>query len=64
MVAPVSYLTELDEIKRRLQEEHPGWRVWYVPHSIDRGVTWCAQREPTLNEASPEELAAAIEAVR
>lgn len=55
----MSFLTELDERKQRLQEEHPGWQVWYVPNA-NRTVTWCARREPLLNACSPEELAEAI----
>jgi hypothetical protein len=56
----VSYLTELDETKRQLEEKHPGWHVWYVPH-LNRSITWCARREPLLNEDSPESLSEAIE---
>jgi len=58
----MSYLNELDRIKRELEERHPAWRIWYVPH-LDRKVTWCAQQNPTLNEDSPEDLSAAIEQV-
>jgi hypothetical protein len=36
--------------------DHPGWRVWYVPHAHDGSVTWCAQREPTIHAYSPEDL--------
>jgi hypothetical protein len=53
----MSYLTDLDGIKDQLAAQFPGWRIWYVPHSIDRGVTWCAQPKPTLNADSPEHLA-------
>jgi hypothetical protein len=56
----MSYLTELDRIRDQLRAEHPGWLIWYVPHH-DRTVMWCARPEPLLNEASPEELAEAIE---
>jgi hypothetical protein len=56
-----SLLEELDERKRQLEEKHPGWHVWYVPHHADRAVTWCAQQIPTLNEDSPEALSEAIE---
>jgi hypothetical protein len=58
----MSYLGEMDQQKRLLEEQHPGWRVWYVPH-LDRTVTWCARREPVLNEASPEDLSEAIRKV-
>jgi hypothetical protein len=47
-----------DAERDRLQSEHPGWRVWYVPHQT--GITWCAQPIPTLNEASVEDLEKAI----
>jgi hypothetical protein len=56
----MSYLTELDEIKRQLEERHPGWQVWYSPR-LDRTVVWCARPNPLLNEASPEALSDAIE---
>jgi hypothetical protein len=55
----MSFLTEQDQIKHELEERHPGWQVWYVPHN-DRTVTWCARPNPLLNEASPEDLSAAI----
>jgi hypothetical protein len=51
----------LDGERDQLQEKHPGWRVWYVPHV--GGITWCAQRLPTLNEDSPEHLSEAIDEV-
>lgn len=56
-----SYLQELDRIKADLESRYPGWQVWYVPHSVDRGVTWCARPHPTINVDSPEHLAEAIE---
>jgi hypothetical protein len=56
-----SRLDELDRIKADLQDRFPGWQIWYVPHSVDRSVTWCARPHPLLNEGSPEDLAAAIE---
>jgi hypothetical protein len=56
----VNYLDELDERKRQLEQRHPGWHVWYVPH-LDRSVTWCGRANPLLNEDSPEALSAAIE---
>ena len=56
-----SFLGALDREKAELEERHPGWQIWYVPH-LDRTVTWCARRNPLLNEASPEDLSAAIEA--
>ena len=50
--------TDLDAVREQLQRAHPGWRVWYVPHT--GGITWCAQPTPTLNEASAEDLSKAI----
>jgi hypothetical protein len=55
----MSYLTELDELRRQLEEQNPGWQIWYVPH-LDRSITWCARPRPLLNEDSPESLAQAI----
>jgi hypothetical protein len=55
----MSYLDELDNRKHELMNQHPGWQVWYVPHS-DRTITWCARPNPLLNEDSPEHLAEAI----
>ena len=51
-----SYLTVLDERKRELEQDNPGWQIWYVPHSAGRSVTWCARPLPLLNADSPEEL--------
>ncbi len=55
-----SALTDYDRALAELAHRHPGWRIWYVPHSRDGSVTWCAQRHPTLNEDSPGHLAQAI----
>ena len=56
------YLSDLDAIRDSLMARFPGWQIWYVPH-LDRTVTWCARRNPLLNENSPEDLAHAIEVV-
>jgi hypothetical protein len=54
-------LHALDRIKAELQEQFPGWRIWYVPHcGTKRHVTWCAQPWPIINSGSPEHLAADI----
>lgn len=50
----------LDREKARLETEHPGWRVWYVPNSHSGTVTWCAQPLPNLSAYSPAELAGYI----
>jgi hypothetical protein len=51
-------LAKLDHTQAELQNEFPGWRIWYV----DRPgrITWAAQREPVLNTRSAEDLRAAI----
>jgi hypothetical protein len=54
-----SYLGELDQRKRELEEQYPGWQIWFVPH-VDWTVTWCARPNPLLNEDSPEHLSEAI----
>jgi hypothetical protein len=55
----VASFDALDQIRDRLQREHPGWQVWYVPHA-GRGVTWCARPNPLINAPSPEDLAGQI----
>jgi hypothetical protein len=50
--------SDLDAERDRLQNEHPGWRFWYVPGTD--GITWCAQPTPTLNQASTDDLEKAI----
>jgi hypothetical protein len=57
----VGYLTVRDDQKRELEQDNPGWQIWYVPHSASRSVTWCARRWPLLNADSPEELQKLIE---
>lgn len=52
-------LSHFDRERDALSARHPGWRVWFVPNTY-RGAVWCAQREPTLNCGSPEELDRAI----
>ena len=52
-------LSALDRIKAELQEQFPGWHIWYVPR-INAPTTWCAQPWPLINSSSPEHLAAEI----
>lgn len=52
-------LTALDKIKHELEEQFPGWHIWYVPH-VNGPTTWCAQPWPLINSSSPEHLAAEI----
>jgi hypothetical protein len=54
----MSVLAELDKTQAELQDEFPGWRIWYVYHP--GAVTWAAQRKPALNTRSAEDLRAAI----
>lgn len=49
----------LDREKLRLENEHPGWRIWYVP-TAGRGTAWCAQPLPNLSEYSTDDLSRAI----
>jgi hypothetical protein len=55
----MSLLAELDQTQAELQDEFPGWRVWYVYRP--GVITWAAQREPVLNTRSAEDLRAAIQ---
>ncbi len=55
----MAILTDLDKQLAELQERHPGWRIWFVPH-LGGQVVWCGQREPLLNTDSAEHLSAAI----
>ncbi len=56
----MSWLNDLDAKRDEIRGQCPGWRVWYVPHSVDASVTWCAHPDPTLSAESPEHLIAAI----
>jgi hypothetical protein len=44
-------LTALDKIKRELEEQFPGWHIWYLPR-VNGPTRWCAamaayqQRQP------------------
>lgn len=54
-----SPLHAYDRQLAQLREAHPGWHIWYVPHSAGT-VMWCAWRNPHLEEASPADLEKAI----
>jgi hypothetical protein len=58
-----SFLTELNERKRELERDNPGWQIWYVPH-MDRTVTWCAHPQPPIHADSPEQLQKLIDQAR
>ena len=53
----------LDVKLATLKAAHPGWRIWFVPHASDGGVTWCAVREPTINTDTSEHLSEEIQRV-
>ena len=59
----MGFLNELDRIRHELQQQFPGWQIWYVPHH-DRTVTWCGRRWPLLNADSPEQLQKLIDQAR
>jgi hypothetical protein len=63
MGAGMSMMHSLDVKLAALKAAHPGWRIWFVPHASDGGVTWCATREPTLNTDSSEHLSEEIQQV-
>jgi folate-dependent phosphoribosylglycinamide formyltransferase PurN len=48
--------TVFDERKHELEQDNPGWQIWYVPKYVDKGAVWCARPLPLLNADSPEEL--------
>src|ERR1700733_8503503 len=54
----MSVLAELDQTQAELQNEFPGWRIWYV-YRPGR-VSWAARREPVLNTQSAGDLRTAI----
>jgi hypothetical protein len=54
-MSALSLLEELDQIRRELQNEYPGWQIWYVFHH-DGPATWHARPKPWLNAPSPDDL--------
>ncbi len=58
-VAAMTDLAGRDKIKRELEEQFPGWHIWYVPR-VNAPTTWCAHPWPLINAQSPEHLAAEI----
>jgi hypothetical protein len=58
----MNLLAQLDPIQGKLQEEFPGWRIWYVYR--DGKATWGGQREPVLNTQTPDELRKAIRKIQ
>ncbi len=49
-------LNVLEAQRHGLMKEHPGWRIWFVPHALDGSVTWCAQPEPTIHAYTRDDL--------
>jgi hypothetical protein len=58
-----SWLSSYDRQLAELREQHPGWRVWFVPFATRKGVCWCAQPEPVINADTAEQLSQAIASV-
>lgn len=54
-MSALSLLEELDQMQRELQNDHPGWQIWYVFHP-DGSATWHARPNPWLNAPSPDDL--------
>jgi hypothetical protein len=54
----MSWITDADKQKQALQEKHPNWRIWYVPHFAGSKpfFTWHGYRLPHLNANSAEEF--------
>ena len=42
-------------MRRELQNDYPGWQIWYVFHP-DGSATWHARPNPWLNAPSPDDL--------
>ncbi len=49
------------ERRRELEQQFPGWEIWYVPRGPD-SAAWCARPQMLINADSPEGLTAAIRA--
>jgi hypothetical protein len=54
-MSALSLLEELDRMRRELQNDYPGWQIWYVFHH-DGSATWHARPNPWLNAPSPDDL--------
>ena len=61
-MSALSLLEELDRMRRQLQDDYPGWQIWYVFHR-DGSATWHARPNPRLNAPSPGELRKLIDQV-
>jgi hypothetical protein len=54
-VSALTLLEKLDRMRRELQDEYPGWRIWYVFHH-DGSATWHGRPNPWLNAPSADDL--------
>ena len=37
-------MSTVEDQAAALRETHGGrWKIWYVPHALDGGCTWCAR---------------------
>lgn len=54
-MSALSLLGELDRMQRELQDDYPGWQIWYV-FNRDGSATWHARPKPWLSAPSPDDL--------
>jgi len=62
-MSALTLLEELDRMRRELQDDYPGWQIWYVFHH-DGSATWHGRPNPWLNAPSPDDLRKLISQVR
>jgi hypothetical protein len=56
----LSLVEQLDRTRQELQDENPGWQIWYVFHPHGGHATWHARRNPQLSAPDPDALRKAI----
>ena len=54
-MSALSLLEDLDRMRRELQDDYPGWQIWYVFHR-DGSATWHGRPNPWLSGPSPDHL--------
>ena len=54
-MSAISLLEGLDRMRRELQDDYPGWQIWYVFHR-DGSATWHGRPNPLLSASSPDDL--------
>jgi hypothetical protein len=59
----LSLLEQLDRTCQELQDENPGWQIWYVFHRAGH-ATWHARRNPQVSAPDPDALRDAISAAQ